>query len=236
MKIKMKKTPGTLLLTSMVAVLTFTVACEKDDNDGPNPPAGSGKVALLNAAFGTDSVNFYVGSEKMNSKLIGYGDSLKYTSVEVGDSAFELKGKDDKSLVKKSFKTEKDKNYSILASNSKDGETFELVQITDDLTAPKSDKAKIRFIHLSPDAAKLNLVSGDTILAENIAYKSASAFKEVDAAEISLSILDAEAADTLLTVNEFELVKGKIYTVWVSGLQDTDDEDKQLKARVFTNK
>src|SRR5690606_41230376 len=99
MKIKMKKTPGTLLLTSMVAVLAFTVACEKDDNDGPNPPAGSGKVALLNAAFGTDSVNFYGGAEKMNSKLIGDGDSLKYNSVEVGHRACEHRGRGVKLLV-----------------------------------------------------------------------------------------------------------------------------------------
>ncbi|GGG96136.1 hypothetical protein GCM10007415_34180 [Parapedobacter pyrenivorans] len=234
MNIKLRKTPKLLLFAS-AALLALTVSCEKDDNDTPNPPTGSGKVALLNAAFGSDSVNFFVGTKKATSKLLGYGDSLKYLDVAAGEPTFELKGKDDKSIVKKSFKTEKDKSYSILASNSKDGKTFELIQVTDDLTAPKTDKAKIRFIHLSPDAGKLNLANGNTKLAENVTYKSASAYKEVDAKKTSFNIVDPEAKKTLLTVKDLELVKGKIYTIWVAGLEETGDAKKKLKAHIFTN-
>lgn len=236
MNINLKKTPKVLLLTALVSGLALMTGCEKDDDGTPKPPTGSGTVAFLNAAFGTDSLNLFVETDKVNDKLLGYGDSLKYTSIDAGDHAFELKDKEDESIAKKSFKMEKDKSYSILASNSEDGDTFELIQVTDDLTAPKSDKAKIRFIHLSPDAAQLNLMSGETKLAEDIAYKSASAFKEIDAEETSFEIVDPEAADTVLTVNDLELVEGKIYTIWVSGLQETDDEEKKLKARVFINK
>src|SRR5690606_27036857 len=168
--------------------LACTVGCKKEDKDTPNPSTGSSAVALLNAAFGSDSLHVFFDAKKVSSKLLGFGDSLKYTDVSVGEPTFEIKGKDDKSLVKKSFKTENDKNYTVLATNSADGKTFELVQITDDLTAPKTDKAKIRFIHLSPDAGKLNLMSGETKVAENIAYKSSSAYKEVDAGETSFDI------------------------------------------------
>src|SRR5690606_35704991 len=116
-----------------------------------------------------------------------------------------------------------------------DGQTFELIQVTDDLTAPKTDKAKIRFIHLSPDAGKLNLVTGDTKLAENVSYKSASAFKEVDAKKTSFDIVDPDAKQTLFTVENLELVKGKIYTIWVAGLEETEDAKKELKAHIFIN-
>jgi len=234
MNIKLQKTPKLLLLASL-ALMTSTVSCEKDDNGTPNPPTGSGKVALLNAVFGSDSVNFFVNTKKANSELLGYGDSLKYLDFTTGDATFELKDEDDKSVVEKTFKTEKDKRYSILVSNSKDGQTFELIQVTDDLTAPKTDKAKIRFIHLSPDAGKLNLVTGDTKLAENVSYKSASAFKEVDAKKTSFDIVDPDAKQTLLTVENLELVKGKIYTIWVAGLEETEDAKKELKAHIFIN-
>lgn len=237
MNIKTRKTSKLFVIASVaVSILSFTAGCKKDNDDTPEPPAvESGRVALLNAAFGADSVNLFVDAKKVNSKLLGYGDSLKYFDVTAGERSFELKGKDDKSIVKKSFKTDKDKNYSIVATNSKDGETFELVQITDDLAAPKADMAKIRLVNLSPDAGKLNLVSGETDLAENIDYKSASAYKEVDAETTSFDIVDPEAEKTLLTITDLELAEGKIYTIWVSGLQETEEEKEELKAHIFIN-
>ncbi len=236
MNIKLRRTPKLFILASMVSIVALTVGCKKDDKDTPKPPAGSGKVAFLNAAFGSDSLNFFVDTKKANGKLLGFGDSLKYVDVTAGERAFEIKGKDDKSILKKSFKTEKDKNYSLLASNSKDGKTFELIQVSDDLTAPKTDKAKVRFIHLSPDAGKLNMVNGETKLAENIAYKSASAYKEVDAKKTTFDIVDPEAKETLLTVEDLDLAKGKIYTIWIAGLQETDDAKKKLRVHIFINK
>jgi len=96
--------------------------------------------------------------------------------------------------------------------------------------------AKIRLIHLSPDAGELNIISDETALAENIAYKSASAFKEVDAVETSFDIVDSETKETLLTLKDFELSEGKVYTIWVSGLQETEEEEEELKAHIFINK
>lgn len=234
MNFKLLHTPKFVRLASMFALLALTVACEKDDNGGPQPSAG--KVAFLNASFGSDSLNLFVGTNKANAKLLGFGDSLTYLTIPTGDNAFEIKDKDDKSLVKKAFKTEKNKNYSVLASNSADGKTFELIQVIDDLTAPTGEKAKIRFIHLSPDAGKLNLASSETVLAENISYKGASAYKEVDAKKTSFNIVDADGDETILTVEDLTLVKGKIYTIWIAGLQETADVKKELQANIFVNK
>lgn len=237
MNMKTTRTSKLFFIAALaLSVLTFTTGCEKDKNDTPAPPVETGRVALLHAAFGADSLNLYVGSKKVNSKLLGYGDSVKYFDVTVGDRSFELKGEDDESIIKESFEAEKGKNYSIAATNSVDGETFELTLIDEELTSPDTDMAKIRLIHLSPDAGELNMVSDETELAENIAYKSASAFKEVDAVETSFDIVDSETQKTLLTIKDFELSEGKIYTIWVSGLQETEEEAEELKAHIFINK
>jgi len=236
MNIKLLKTSKVLLFASLVGMVAMTTGCDKDDKDTPKPPVVAGKVSLLNASFASDSLNIFVDTKKANNKLLGYGDSLNYVDVITGDRAFELKAKDGNSIVKKTFKVEKDKNYTLLAANTADGETFELIQVSDDLTAPATDKAKIRLIHLSPDAAELNLTSGGTKLAENVAFKSVSDYKEVDATKTSFAIVDAEGNNTVLNVNDLELVKGKIYTIWVVGLDDTDDDKEGLKAHVFINK
>jgi hypothetical protein len=46
----------------------------------------------------------------------------------------------------------------------------------------------------------------------------------------------AEGSNTLLNVNDLELVKGKIYTIWVVGSENADDDKEELKAHVFINR
>src|SRR5690606_41601498 len=83
MNIKMLRTPKLVILVSMVSLIACTVGCKKEDKDTPNPPTGSSAVALLNAAFGSDSLHVFFDAKKVSSKLLGFGDSLKYTDVSV---------------------------------------------------------------------------------------------------------------------------------------------------------
>lgn len=228
------KTSKLAVLAAMAFLTATTVACKKDESKDPVIP--SGKVALLHAAFESDSVNLYVATDKATNKLLGYGEGLNYVNVKTGDQEFELKGKTNQTVVKKTFKVEKDKHYTLLALNTADGETYELVQLTEELTVPTGEKAKVRFVHASPDVNKLNLQVGDTKLAQNLEFKSASPFTEVDAKKTSFNIVNQATNEVLTTLNDVELTKGKIYTIWVSGLKESDDNNKQLKARLFTNK
>src|SRR5690606_35422379 len=64
-------------------------------------------------------------------------------------------------------------------------EELELIATSDDLSAPESGKAKIRFVNLSPDAPSLGLgIRGvQTLIASDKEYKKYSDFVEVDADE-----------------------------------------------------
>lgn len=236
MKVLFTKTSKLFFLAALALSLMVSTGCNKDDN--PKPPAKKyGKIALLHAAFGADSVNLFIESKKVSSKLIGYSDSLNYVEIPAGEPSIEIKGKDDKSISKKTIKIDENINYSLFVANSTDGKTFETIHVSDDLTAPKENKAKVRFVHLSPDVTKLNLdTTGDAKLFENIAYKSASPYKELDAKKTTFKIVDSESKTVLGTISELDLVKGKIYTIWVSGLKETTDDKKEIKANVFVNK
>lgn len=236
MKVILTKTSKLFFLAALMLSLIANTGCNKDDT--PKPPVKKyGKIALLHAAFGADSINFFIESKKVNSKMIGYSDSLNYVEILAGEPSIEIKGKDDKSLAKKSIKIDVNASYSLLVTNSTDGKTFESIQVSDDLTAPKENKAKVRFVHLSPDVTKLNLdTTGEAKVFENIAYKSASPYKELDAKKTTFKIVDSESKAVLGTISELDLVKGKIYTIWVSGLKETTDEKKEVKANIFVNK
>lgn len=234
MKVRFFRDSKLLVLVSLVAMAKVTVSCKDDDKGVPRPEYG--KVAFLNGSFASDSLNFLVDSKKVNTSLIAYGDSIHYLDVSVGDRAFEIKAQNDTSLVKKTFKIERDKNYTLLVSNSKDGKTVELVQVTDDLGLPSADKAKVRFVHLSPDLGKLDFANGDSTVIADVDYLSASAFKELEAQKTNFHILDKETKDTLLSVNDVDLSKGKIYTIWLSGLKNDADDGQKLKVHTFVNK
>lgn len=236
MKVLLTKTSKLFLSAAILLSLVSATGCDKDD-DTPPPAKKYGKIAVLNAAFGADSINFLIENKKVNNKLIGYSDSLNYVDIVAGQPSVEIKGKDDKSLVKKTLETAENKNYSLLVANSTDGKTFEVVQVNDDLTAPGENKVKIRVANLSPDVSKLNLVSGtDTKQFENVAYKSASAYKELDAQKITFKITNPDDNAVLATITDLDLIKGKIYTIWVSGLKETTDNSKKIQANVFINK
>lgn len=218
----------------LVALAIVFSSCKKDKS---NPWPESAILAVFHASTSIDSVNFYLDSKKVNKKLVGSGDSLGYVEIFTGERSAEIKNKEDKSLLKKTITINKDKVYSLFIANEKDKEEAEYVLISDDLTKPAEGKAKIRFVHLSPDAEKLNLVlSEGTELFKETEFKSATDFKEVDAAKKSLDILDQKSKEVLVSLEDIDLKAGKIYTIWVKGLVDTEDDDQRIEALVFINK
>mgnify|MGYP001454614752 CR=1 FL=1 len=220
------------LIVLMAAVLGFT-GCNKDNN--PAPWLGIGQVAFLNALIGSDSLNFYVDTDKLNDSLLHYTDSMHYVEIDGGERLFELRRNTSPSLAKDTFEIVHSRSYTVLAAFNASRDTVQLVSLTDDLTPPFSGKAKIRLIQASPDAGKLSLVLGETRLADKIDYKAASSFATVDARTVSLTIVDPETGNTVLPLPPLSLTAGKIYTLWLTGLAGTDDEDLALKANVFVH-
>lgn len=227
----------TIKLSIFLMALTIAFSSCKKDKSNPKPDPESAALAVFHASTNVDSVNFYLDNKKVNKKLIGSGDSLDYVGILTGERSAEIKNKEDKSLLKKTITIKKDKVYSLFIANEKDKEEAEYILISDDLTKPAEGKAKIRFVHLSPDAEKLNLgLSEGTEWFKETEFKSATDFKEVDAAKKSLDIIDHESEEVLVSLENIDLKAGKIYSIWVKGLVDTENDDQRIEALVFVNK
>jgi hypothetical protein len=99
----------------------------------------------------------------------------------------------------------KDQFYTLYLVGKED--SLEIIYTQDDLKRPEAGKAKIRFIHLSPDAPALDLViqqSTDSLLANNKAFKS-----------FRLKVHDTEE---VLKTFTFKPQPHRIYTIWARGL------------------
>ncbi|HLO66721.1 MAG TPA: DUF4397 domain-containing protein [Holophaga sp.] len=104
--------------------------------------------------------------------------------------------------------------FSIFAVNQVAG--LQLLAVADDLTPPPAGKAKLRALHLSPDAPAVDVwVNGAKVLS-NVAFKGASAYLQVPAGATSVQIAVAGTTNIVLQSSP-DLAAGGIYTAAAIG-------------------
>lgn len=118
------------------------------------------------------------------------------------------------------------KTYSVIAVND-NGVKAQVVN--DDLAALPGGKARLRFIHGSPDAPGVNVALDDgTPLFNDVSYGQASDYKLVDAGTYDLRITAAESNAAVISLPNTELKAGVVYDVVAAG------DVAQLKAQILT--
>jgi hypothetical protein len=110
--------------------------------------------------------------------------------------------------------------------------------VKDDLTAPASGKARVRFVHLSPDAPAFNLaIAGkDTDLFTDKSFKGYTDFVDIDPAEkVTFNVKNKVNGAIAASIADVKIEANKIYTVWVKGLVAATDNTK-LGVEVFVHR
>ncbi|MFK7961851.1 MAG: DUF4397 domain-containing protein [Phycisphaerales bacterium] len=96
-----------------------------------------------------------------------------------------------------------------------------LVLVDDRATDP--DAARVRFIHLSPDAPAVDIaVAGGPILVPGAEFRDASAFLTVAPGTYDLEVRLAGTSTVVLPLDDIRLTAGRVYTAAVVGLVSED--------------
>lgn len=215
-----------------VAVIVFTLsACLKDDG-GVNQISA---VRALNAVPGSPKLDIGLDGNKLNydqntgrNEDFAYLDTLPYKNAWPGNRLVRVFDPEDgpsaPPVVQGTVGFTPGKFYSLYVVGH---EAIELMATEDDLSAPAAGKAKLRFIHLSPDAPALDfgIAGEETLLATNKAFKSIEGFFAVDADEAHTFRITDHGSDDVLHAFEFTPKAGLIYTVWVRGLLEHEGSE-----------
>jgi len=117
---------------------------------------------------------------------------------------------------------EANKNYSVFAVDSVS--KIKAAVVMDDLTAPASGKAHVRFFHFSPNAPSVDIaITGGSVLFGNRGFNdqattaSLAAFTPVNAGTYNLEVRAAGTNTVVLSLPNINLAAGKIYTVFAKG-------------------
>ena len=184
------------------------------DKVTPTPVAINKASEYVPTVFGNVQISFTEGTNTSYKASYQFGNSATFTAT----------GRPNGPIA--TF------YHTVVAARTANNKADSLILFYDDLKAPATGKAKLRFINLSPGAGTLNVAQNGKTLFNQVAYGRAAnsaltgealsawslgPFENVDAGTVNLDYLDAATAVKVGTAS-LQLEAGKIYTVFTQGL------------------
>ena len=205
-------------LLAMAILAAFSLAsCNSDNNSNPLAPAPPARVMAVHASPDAPAVDLLVDGSVAGTGL-AFPNNTACLSVAAGTRNVKVNvSGTTTTVISADLPVTGGTNYTVFASDVV--ASIGAVVLTDDLSAPASGKAHVRFVHLSPDAPAVDVaVQGGPVLFANKAFKQYTAFTPVDAGTYNLEVRLAGTATVALPLNGIALQAGKIYTVFAKGL------------------
>jgi len=221
-----------MFLILVLGITVFT-GCS-DDEEIVTPPVAKSKVLVTHASPDAPGVDLLVDNAVAGTNLT-FPNSTGYLEVNSGTRNVKVNVTGTSTTaLQANLNLAADKNYSVFAVNNV--ASIEAVVLEDNLTAPASGKAHIRFIHLSPNAPAVDITLTDgTVVFGDYIFKEASAFTPLNAATYNLQVRLAGTSTVVLELPNIALTAGKIYTVFAKGLVGGAGT-QALGAQIIVNK
>jgi Domain of unknown function (DUF4397) len=221
----MKKATFLKSSLALLALSIFAVSCKKDKDETPAP--ATAKVNVIHASPDAPGVDLLVDNTKVNASALTFPNATGYLSVNAGTRNIKVNAAGTTTtVINADIPFTKDKNYSVYAINKL--ASIGAILVEDDLTAPATGKAHVRFFHLSPDApaVTVGVLNGGifTGVFSNRSFETQTtatanqAFAPVDAGTYNFDVRLAGTTTSVLTLTGITLQAGKIYTVFAKGL------------------
>ena len=107
-------------------------------------------------------------------------------------------------------------NTLVVVGLQKD-KSLSILPLSDTNRAPMPGKARVRFLHTSPDAPAIDIsAAGLGKVFSKVSFKSVGNYLDVPAGTVNFTITPAGATDTIMT-KTLTFEDGKVYTVYATG-------------------
>jgi hypothetical protein len=227
-----KKLLGVTITMGLLSILLSS--CLKDRNNVPNPPAA--QVAFIQASPDEPPLDFFLNSDRVNTRPINFGSGIDYFRAYVGTRTANFynhftMGK----IFSDTVQLKQNVTYSLFLTNT--AASPQILLLTDSLQKPASGNAGIRFINLSPDAPAVDLaLQGGSVLVANKTFKNYSSFLPIAAKSgYNLEVRKAGTNTVLSTLLNVTLSNGRVYTIWLQGLVTPTKTTDSLSTSYVTN-
>lgn len=228
----MKKTKLILGMFVLASALIFTVGCDEDNGVDPNTRTN---LRVIHTSFDAPNVDASIDGTAAITDL-AYGEASGYAEIEAGSRNITVtpNGATSPVVIDASPTLDGTKEYTVFAVGALTN--IEPLVLEDD-RSPVSDKAKIRFLHASPDAPEVNirLNTGDgPVVFGAVEYKEPLDYVEVDGGSYTFVVTGTGSTDALITFEPVTVANGSVYTVVAHGTFDAGDS-YPFAVRVFVD-
>ena len=226
-----------VLYTAALAVLSLSfVSCEKDEDVEEN----QSKVMIVHASPNAPNVDVRLNNTVALTNVPFPGNS-EYNSVAAGNTNIKISPTGTTTyVIDANVPFMAEMNYSVFAIDSVS--KIKAAVVTDNLAAPATGKAHVRFFHLSPNAPAVDIaVTGGSVLFSNRSFNDQAAntslqnFTPLDAGTYNLEVRVAGTTTVALPLPGISLAAGKIYTVFAKGFLGGTGA-QALGAQIIVNK
>ena len=222
-----------LVLALAVSITAFTLVGCDDEEDPVQPVPSNSSTMVIHGSPDAPGVDILVDNAVAGTNLT-YLQNTPYLTLPSGTRNIKVNVTGTSTtVIEGNLNFAKDKAYSIFAVNSV--ANIEPLVLEDNLAAPASGKAHVRFIHLSPDAPAVDITLADgTVVFGNISFKGFTSFTPLDAGTYNLQVRLAGTSTVVLDLGNITLTSGEIYTAYARGFV-AGVGDQQLGAAIIVN-
>jgi hypothetical protein len=227
------------LLLPLIAVTSIALtSCSDDDNNNiAAPQTTTAKVKVVHTSPDAPKVDILLDNAFVDT--LSFPRNTTYLDVPAGERNVKVRATGTSIVpIDANVTFDANKIYSVFAIDVLSN--ISALVTTDDLIAPASGKAHVRFIHLSPDAPAVNIIAnGSVTLFSNRSFNKSitaaeQAFTPVDAGTYDIQVRTVNGNALALDLPGITLTAGKIYTVFAKGLL-SGTGSQALGAQIIVN-
>lgn len=228
-------------LAGVAVLLTTVIIGSSWKHDDGFPPSRQAKVKVINGIFNRPGYVIKVNGKELNTAPLAYRKSTAYTEVPASNTALLVTEQSSKNVViSGKLNIAAGTNSSLyLVPASATSKATTLV-IKDDLTTIAPGKAKIRFVNLSPDAEKLDLLLNGKSVASTTGtgFQKFSNFVEIaPVAGATFELRETGTTNIVASATNVSVAEGQFTTLWAVGTKARSaSPDAKLALGVIVNK
>ena len=187
------------------------------------------RIRLLHAIPDAPNVDIFLNGTRV-LKDFSYRKTTDYLAVPKGKYQVDVypAGNHVSSLISRKIDVGSGKSYTAVAAGS--GKKLYLQTYEDQFDVPNGE-AKMRFIHLSPDAGEVDLaVKNSDIIFHNIPFRKATNYLNITPMNVDLEVRKAGTKDVALSLPNVNFLPNNVYSIFVIGFAN---DEPSLEALLF---
>ncbi|MBI5472980.1 MAG: DUF4397 domain-containing protein [Ignavibacteriae bacterium] len=203
--------------------LLIVAGCKSDDSK-PNDPGGGGttgtsKVMVVHASPGSPAIDLYVDTTRARANL-AYASNTGYISISAGIHSLKATIAGTQTILISVPLFPVPENVIVTAFAADTGIAVTATAFSDTLTVPASGKASVRYINMMARSTGVGAyVDAGATATATLDFLVGTSFLSIDAGQHTVEF--KSGTTTLATLTNYAFQAGKIYTVWLKGLNGT---------------